>query len=177
VFFYGALTAHNAADNCIITNNIFYNNKVPLSIDGHISIDNSNIFSNPSDATQKNKYNGIFVHGQDIISGSPTWEETEVAYVIQDSGFELWDEFSLTLGDNVTLKFYTDGMLDIQSGATLTNGQGAGVFFTSFKDDNLKGDTNGDGTGTTPGVNEWHGIYNGLSFLTWNNILYSSNSY
>ncbi len=176
--YYGALAAQDAGDDCIITNNIFYNNKVPISIDGHISINKSNKFSNPSDATQINKYNGIFVHGQDIISSSTTWQETEVAYVIQYSGFELWDGFSLTLGDSVTLKFFTGGELDIQTGATLANGQGTEVYFTSFKDDNLKGDTNGDGTpGATPGANEWHGIYDGTSFHTWSNILYSSNSY
>lgn len=175
--FYGALAAENAKDNCIITNNIFYNNKVPMSIDCHISIDNSNIFNNPSETSQTNTYNGIFVHGQDIISASPTWEETEVAYVIQYIWFELWDGFSLTLGDNVCLKFLTNSQFDLQTGATLVNGQGSDVFFTSFKDDNLKGDTNGDGTpGATPGAEEWHGIYDDTNYLTWSNILFSSNS-
>ena len=150
------------------------------SINGHLSIDNSNVFSNPNDASQTNTYNGIFVHGQDIISHSPTWQETEVAYVIQYDGFEIWDTFSLTLGDNVVLKFVTGAMFDIQIGAGLINNQGVGVFFTSFKDDGHKGDTNGDANATTPTATEWSGIYNNKLtdyFYTWSNILFSKNDF
>ncbi len=175
--FYGALAAQDTDPSTIITNNTFYNNTVPLSINGHLSIDNSNTFVNLSDNTQSNKYNGIFVHGQDIIKYSTVWEETEVAFVIQYDGFEIWDNFSLTFGDNVVLKFFTNAMLDVQVGAELINAQGTGVYFTSYKDDNLKGDTNGDGDSTTPSPTYWLGIYNNTSFYTWNNILYSKNSF
>ncbi len=178
--YYGALAAQGADPTTIIKYNTFYNNTVPLSINGHLSIDNSNIFSNPDDATQTNTYNGIFVHGQDIISHSPTWEETEVAYVIQYDGFEIWDTYSLTLGDNVVLKFLTDAMLDIQVGAELINYNGTGVYFTSYKDDTHKGDTNGDGVATTPSATEWKGIYNNRTtdyFYTWSNILFSKNDF
>ena len=178
--FDGALAAQDADPTTIIKYNTFYNNTVPLSINGHLSIDNSNIFSNPDDASQTNTYNGIFVHGQDIISHSTIWEETEVAYVIQYDGFEIWENFSLTLGDNVVLKFFTNAMLDIQIGAELINNQGAGVFFTSFKDDGNKGDTNGDGNATSPTAEEWLGIYNNQEFnyfYTWSNILFSKNDF
>ena len=178
--FYGVLAAQDADPTTIIKYNTFYNNTVPLSINGHLSIDNSNVFSNPNDASQTNTYNGIFVHGQDIISHSTTWEETEVAYVIQYDGFEIWDNFSLTLGDNVVLKFYTGAMLDLQIGSELINNQGVGVFFTSFKDDGHKGDTNGDADATSPSSTEWLGIYNNQPvnyFYTWSNILFSKNDF
>lgn len=178
--FYGALAAQDADPTTIIKYNTFYNNTVPLSINGHLSIDNSNVFSNPNDASQTNTYNGIFVHGQDIISHSPIWEETEVAYVIQYDSFEIWDNFSLTLGDNVVLKFYSGAKLDLQIGCELFNNQGAGVFFTSFKDDGHKGDTNGDGNATSPTSEEWLGIYNNQPvnyFYTWSNILFSKNDF
>ncbi len=59
------------------------------------------------------------------------------------------------------LKFYSDAMLDIQLDAELYNAQGVGVYFTSFKDDSNKGDTNGDGNLTfPPSDEEWLGIYN-----------------
>ncbi len=178
--YYGALSAQDADPTTTIEYNTFYNNTVPLSINGHLSIDDSNNFSNPDDASQTNTYNGIFVHGQDIISHSPTWEETEVAYVIQYDSFEIWANYSLTLGDNVVLKFVTDAMFDIQIGAGLINNQGAGVFFTSFKDDGHKGDTNGDADATSPSSTEWLGIYNNQTvnyFYTWSNILYSKNDF
>ncbi len=175
--FCGALAAQDADQSTIIKNNTFYNNTVPLSINGHISIDNSNTFVNLNDTLQTNKYNGIFVHGQDILEYHTVWEETEVAYVIQYDGFEIWDNFSLTFGNNVVLKFFTNAMLDVQMGAELVNAQGTGVFFTSFKDDSLKGDTNGDGNGTTANPNDWLGIYKGSTFYTWGNILHSKNSF
>lgn len=178
--YYGALAAQDADPTTIIINNTFYNNTVPLSINGHMSIDNSNIFSNPDDVTQVNTYNGIFVHGQDILSHSPTWEETEVAYVIQYGGFEIWDTYSLSLGNHVVLKFYSDAMFDIQIGAELINSQGTGVFFTSFLDDAHKGDTNGDAHATSPSANEWKGIYNNETidyFYTWSNIQFSKNDF
>lgn len=179
-YFIGALAAHHADPTTIIKHNTFYNNRVPLSINGHLSIDNSNVFSNPNDPAQTNTYNGIFVHGQDIISHSPTWEETDIAYVIQYDSFEIWEDFSLTLGDNVVLKYFADAKLDVQIGADLINGQGIGVFFTTFTDDNHKGDTNGDGNATSPRAEEWLGIYNNQTvdpFYTWSNILYSKNDY
>jgi len=178
--FYGALAAQDADNTTIITNNTFYNNTVPLSINGHLSIDDSNIFVNPDDISQANTYNGIFVHGQDIISYSTNWEETEVAYVIQYDGFEIWDGYSLTLGDNVVLKFMTGAMLDKQVGAEIINHNGIGVYFTSFKDDLHKGDTNGDLVTTTPSATEWKGVYNNEPtnyFYTWSNILFSKNNF
>jgi len=178
--YYGALAAQDADPATIISNNIYYNNTVPLSINGHMSINNTNIFSNPNDPTQTNTYNGIFVHGQDILSQNPIWQETEVAYVIQYGSFEIWDTYSLTLGDNVVLKFYADAMLDLQIGSELINNQGAGVFFTSIKDDSHKGDTNGDGNVTSPSSEEWLGIYNNQTenpFNTWSNILFSKNDF
>lgn len=176
--FYGALSAQNADALTVIRSNTFYNNTVPLSIDGHINIDNSNVFTNPDNEEEGNTYNGIFVFGQDIISSSPTWEETEVPFVILYDNFEIWNNYSLTLGDNVVLKFFTDSWLNLQNGTVLVNGQGTGVYFTSFKDDSKKGDTNGDGNTTNPPpANEWLGIYNGDSFYTWSNILYSKNAY
>lgn len=178
--YYGALAAQGADPTTIIKYNTFYNNTVPLSINGHLSIDNSNIFSNPDDATQTNTYNGIFVHGQDLMSHNTTWLETEVAYAIQYDGFEIHDGFSLTLGDNVVLKFMTGAMLDKQVGAEINNHDGTGVYFTSYKDDTHKGDTNADGSATTPSATEWLGIYNNQVtnyFYTWSNILYSKNDF
>ena len=68
-------------------------------------------------------------------------------------------------------------MLDIQVGAELINYDGTGVYFTSYKDDTHKGDTNGDVSATSPSATEWLGVYNNVNFYTWSNILYSKNSF
>lgn len=175
--FYGALAAQDANTSTVITDNFFYDNTVPLSIDAHLSIDNSNNFYNPETKEGGNKYNAIFVHGQDIISSSVTWRETEVAYVIQYDAFDLWDGYALTLGDNVVIKFITNAYFNIQQGAVINNHQGEGVYFTSFKDDSHKGDSNGDANATTPSANEWKGVYDSANsiYFQWANILYSKN--
>ncbi len=174
--FYGALSAQDAAKETVIRNNQFYANTVPLSINGHINIDNSNDFISSVDSLIPNTYNGIFVHGQDIITSSTIWEETEVAFVIQYDNFEIWDNYTLTLGDDVVLKFFTGAMLNLQNETVLIFGEN--VCFTSFKDDVKKGDTNGDGDATNPPpANEWLGVYNGNDFFTWSNILFSKNAF
>jgi hypothetical protein len=173
--FWGALYAGSAHKNTVITNNTFYGNTVPLTIYTEISLDNSNTFAKSGE--EGNTYNGIFITGQDI-EANVSWTETEVAYVIQEYFYEIWSGFTLTLGNNVVLKFLNNGSMVIHTSSQLSNGQGSSVYFTSFKDDSKKGDTNGDGTASTPTATDWYGIFNQelSAYYTWSNIMYSRNS-
>ncbi|MCF0207550.1 MAG: hypothetical protein HUK15_08995, partial [Bacteroidales bacterium] len=68
----------------------------------------------------------------------------------------------------------------IQSGEDfLINHDGQNVFFTSIKDDEHKGDTNGDGNSTAPKEGDWTGIYldnwkSTSGYADWSNILYAN---
>jgi len=176
------LEASYAVAGTIIKGNVFYDNSRPLSISPKIDIDNSNIFHNPANAQEKNKYNGIYVFSSDEnITSHITWGETEVPYIIDGGDFYVVSGALLTLGNDVVLKFTPGSILNLDDGVSaLINHDGTGVYFTSYKDDNLKGDTNGDGTQTLPADNDWLGIYDNSGstpdpfFFTWANIHFDS---
>ncbi len=149
----GVLDADDALDGTIIQSNTFYDNVKPLAIDTTYNIDDSNVFHNPSNPSEINTYQGIFLWSPNHISAHRSWGETEVAFMVEAS---FWVNIgaSLTLADNVVVKF--------KSGVTLYHNNnisyGTGVAFTSYRDDSWKGDTNGNGPSS--GVNgDWDGIY------------------
>jgi hypothetical protein len=177
-FYYGALDASEARAGTVIEGNRFYGNIQPLSVGWKFSLDDSNIFQS-EDGTLRNSYNGIYYNSSDNISGNLSWGETEVAFVIDDNDLWINSGYKLTLGNNVVLKFTSGSYLILDDGASaLVNFNGSGVYFTSYKDDTKKGDTNGDGAATSPADGDWGGIFdNSLSipspyFFTWPNILY-----
>jgi hypothetical protein len=173
---YGTLDASTATSGTVIQNNLFYDNIRPLSISTFFNLDNSNTFHNPDNVSQANQYNGIFVYTS-YITDARVWQETEVAYVIDDNDWWINSGGTLTLGDNVVIKFRTGSYLSLQAGTSaLVNYNGTGVYFTSYKDDAHGGDTNGDGAGSAPMNGDWGGIYNDVSgtYMTWANILYDT---
>jgi hypothetical protein len=115
--------------------------------------------------------NGVFVYAIGEISKSISWQEDEVAFVINDN--DLWVDGSstFTIADNVTVKFTPTSTLIKELGSSISFG--SNVYFTSFKDDSKKGDTNGDGV-SSPAVGDWGGIYDDATstWYAWANILY-----
>lgn len=174
---FGALDASNGEAATVIQNNVFYDNIRPLSISTLFSLDNSNIFHNPDNISQTNMFNAVYVESVEDINSHISWNETEVAFIIDDN--DLWINGSnhLTIGNDVVLKFTPSSVIVCDNGASnIINYNGTNVFFTSFKDDSKKGDTNGDSSATSPSANDWGGIYNntGSAYYTWANILFDS---
>ncbi len=175
-FFVGALNASSASNQTQITNNIFYDNVLPLSIFAEINLNNTNKFSF---GEKSNIFNGIYTTGN--IGNNTTWQQTEVAFVMTGSTTNILPGKTLTLGNNVVIKFADPlAVLDLNGGInSLSNYDGDGVFYTSFKDDSLKGDTNGDGNNSSPASGDWKGIFiddmteKNTGFANWENILYN----
>ncbi len=169
---YGVLDAHDAGEGTSITGNTFEDNVVPMSISGMIDIDDSNTFGS-------NTQNGIFYESPfGDIEGNRTWEETEVPFVVCDGTYDLDIPAgtSLTLGDGVVLKFCSNRGIRFQ-GNNISNFDGTGVWYTSYKNDSRLGDTNGDGSITSPAVGDWDGIYDdvGGTYVAWPNMEYNLN--
>ncbi len=173
-FYVGVINAKQASNNTVITNCTFYNNVLPLTLAAEINTDNSNTFSYSGNT---NTYNGIFISGD--IGKNTSWEETDVPYVITSDNMNVNSGYVLTLGNNVILKFIEDASLTLVSGeSSLSNYNGSGIFYTSLKDDELLGDTNGDESLTSPASSDWTGIFldqwKTVGYADWPNILYNN---
>lgn len=174
----GALNASDAGNGTVITNNTFYDNIKPVKINVNINVDDTNVFHNPANADEKNDINAIYISNYNITR-SIKWQETEVAFVMDD-----WKSVEnngvLTLGDDVVIKLEENSSFDVGAGGTLTANASTGhkITFTSIKDDSAKGDTNNDENNSTPGRGEWEQIAvrnNGTA--TFNNCLITYGGY
>src|SRR3989338_7587843 len=93
-----------------------------------------------------------------FINSDQTWSGT-TPFVIGEDGLTIKPGKTLTISPGVIVKFAStsshfdvDGRLDAQG--TYSNP----IYFTSYKDDTVGGDTNGDGGGSTPLFGDWNSI-------------------
>ena len=101
--------------------------------------------------------NGFLVQG--TVSGTLTWDGDD------NFPFVAWEDVTVNAGAKLTLtprtvlKFHDWYDTLIVNGTLIADTDAANqIYFTSFKDDTVGGDTNGNGNATTPAPDDWDSV-------------------
>ena len=140
----------NSSPGATITGNTLSENSYAIYLDADSSA--STITGN---TITGNNNNGIHVHGS--FSLNATWSSDE-PYVIHGS-VTIPEGITLTISAGVVVKHLSYCGLNI-SGTLVADGTAdERIIFTSYKDDEYGGDTNGDGDATSPAPGDWQSLY------------------
>ncbi len=106
-----------------------------------------------------NKIFAETIVGRIYLSADTTWTKADSPYVVSELGVNTG--VTLTLEPGVVIKLGKVSQKDSISISGILNAQGTKdepIYFTSYKDDTISGDTNGDGKKTSPVPGDWMGM-------------------
>lgn len=110
----------------------------------------------PTDRTGINSIYSTYVSG--IISQNTTWKRAYSPYIVQGT-LTVNSGVTLTIEPGVVVKFQSTTSSLVVNGTLQVNGTSTtNVYFTSFKDDSIGGDTNSDGSASLPAAQNWQYI-------------------
>ncbi len=110
---------------------------------------------NGTNSFTSNTNNGIDMNFNN--SGSMVLDTASIPYVFLGD-FYVANGATVTVRAGNVLKFGGGVRMFVNGALAAVGSSSQPIQFTSYKDDNLDGDTNGDGTTTAPAVNDWGGV-------------------
>nr|NQU93938.1 right-handed parallel beta-helix repeat-containing protein [Bacteroidota bacterium] len=132
---------------------IYYSGPGALSVSGDL-----NIHDNTTDAAYV-AFSNLYADWElpDLNPVQPENLNEYTPYYFS-SGFTVNESARLIISSNCVVKFALYQGLNIKGKLLAQANPGEYIYFTSIYDDNWGGDTNNDGTTTSPAVNNWQGI-------------------
>jgi hypothetical protein len=142
---YGFFTPSFTTGVVSLFRNTFSRNLAP----GYFNLDRGAVINNSNNIAIENKRNGFFVQMASTTAASQTWTADGIPYVVSVKGVTVPRGKSLTVEQGTIIKFEQNNASLVVNGALDVRGTADNpVYFTSFSDDTLGGDS--DGTDNPP---------------------------